>query len=201
MKRCLILLAAYNGAKFIRQQIDSIRNQTYTNWRLLIRDDGSNDGTVEIVREYCEMDDRIELILNDTERHGAFLNFWQLIDIAYHGEDYDYYFFSDQDDIWEPNKIERMVEFAEEQNEQIPMLFYSDMKIIDGANNIKLAGLNEVMGIGQISGYTEFYSGGYFWGCCIMLNAQLFKLIPPMEASNRYIDIMSHDNFMQNFAY
>ena len=57
-----ILMATYNGEKYIKEQINSIINQTYTNWRLLIRDDGSKDKTVEIIKEYEKKDDRIKEI-------------------------------------------------------------------------------------------------------------------------------------------
>ena len=52
-----ILMATYNGEKYIKEQINSIINQTYTNWKLLIRDDGSKDKTVEIIKEYEKKDD------------------------------------------------------------------------------------------------------------------------------------------------
>lgn len=49
-----ILLATYNGEKFLKEQLDSIYSQSYTNWSLYIRDDGSSDRTIDIIGEYSE---------------------------------------------------------------------------------------------------------------------------------------------------
>lgn len=195
MKSCLILMATYNGEKFLAAQIDSIRNQTYDNWNLLIRDDGSNDNTKYILESYCALDHRIKFMSNETEKHGAFLNFWYLINIAYNDKPYDYYLFCDQDDIWENDKIEVMVNYAEARQTNKPLLVYSDMKIIDSEGKEKIDSINKVMGIGKMSGYTEFYSGGFIWGCAVMLNIHLFKFLPPLSTNLSTINIMSHDNY------
>ena len=74
-----ILLATYNGAAYIREQIGSILQQTVADWHLLVHDDGSTDGTVDIVREYVQADKRIRLV-EDGERHlGVAKNFLHLL--------------------------------------------------------------------------------------------------------------------------
>ena len=65
MEKVDILLATYNGEKYIREQIDSILNQTYKEFRLLISDDGSTDGTRDILNEYKAKDDRIEIFMQE----------------------------------------------------------------------------------------------------------------------------------------
>ena len=65
-----ILMAAYNGEKFIGEQIMSIIAQTYKDWVLLIRDDGSTDRTVEIIRDFSRQDERIKLILDENGHLG-----------------------------------------------------------------------------------------------------------------------------------
>ena len=62
METVNILLSTYNGEKYLAEQIDSIVNQTYTDWNLLIRDDGSTDNTVSIIKNYEEKDARIKFI-------------------------------------------------------------------------------------------------------------------------------------------
>ena len=69
-----ILMATYNGEKYIKEQINSIINQTYTNWKLLIRDDGSKDKTVEIIKEYEKKDDRIKLLEDNKGNLGFIKN-------------------------------------------------------------------------------------------------------------------------------
>lgn len=72
--RVEILMATYNGEKYIKEQINSIINQTYTNWKLLIRDDGSKDKTVEIIKEYEKKDDRIKLLEDNKGNLGFIKN-------------------------------------------------------------------------------------------------------------------------------
>ena len=60
-----IFLASFNGEKFISEQLDSIINQTYTNWKLYIRDDRSSDNTLHINKQYQEKDERVHLITDN----------------------------------------------------------------------------------------------------------------------------------------
>ena len=57
-----ILLSTYNGEQYLKEQVKSIQDQTYRDWQLLIRDDGSTDGTVEIIQELVAQDERIRFI-------------------------------------------------------------------------------------------------------------------------------------------
>ena len=70
-----ILMATYNGEKYIEEQIDSIINQTYTNWELLIRDDKSKDNTASIIEEYEKKDSRIKLLRDEKGNLGFVKNF------------------------------------------------------------------------------------------------------------------------------
>ena len=82
MKTVLILMVSYNGEKYIKKQIDSIINQTYSNWKLIIQDDGSSDKTIEIIEKYTLEDNRIQLKKNTTQYHGAFEKLHVLINYA-----------------------------------------------------------------------------------------------------------------------
>lgn len=197
---CLILMTTYNGEKYIEEQIKSIINQTFSEWKLIIRDDGSTDSTASIIENYCRKDDRIKLLINTSDRHGAYLNFFSLINYAHSIEDFDYYFFSDQDDIWCSNKIERMIKEANKLNNDVPRLLYSDMQIIDSQSNTIFDSLNGIMGIGKISGMSLFFTHGFLWGCDSMINKSLFKLVPIFPLNHEHIEIMSHDNYYGKFA-
>ena len=74
-----ILMATYNGAKFIASQIRSLQNQTFTDWKLLIHDDGSTDGTIEILNFFCANDKRINIINDGIQFHNCALNFMHLL--------------------------------------------------------------------------------------------------------------------------
>ena len=118
------MMTTYNGERFLREQLDSILGQTYPNFRLVIQDDGSTDGTEEILAGYAERDDRISLRKNEGP-HGAYCNFHGLMNAVRQEEPADYYMFSDQDDIWLPDKISFYVRAAESQSPDVPALFYS----------------------------------------------------------------------------
>lgn len=196
----IILMATYNGERYIRQQLDSICSQTLKNWTLIIRDDGSSDDTVNIIRQYCENDPRIRLICNESDKHGAYLNFWTLIDHAKKNIKFDYCFFSDQDDIWIQDKLEAMVGFAKKFDQTKPLMIYSDMTLIDGEDNITLKSVDSEMGIGSMSGLTEYYSSGFIWGCAAMVNYKLMETVPVFPLDDPKISIMSHDNYYAKFC-
>lgn len=121
-----VLLSAYNGEQYIREQIDSILNQTYKDVELLVRDDGSSDKTVEILREY---EQKGLIRLEQGENVGFIKSFFRLIEQA---GDADYYFFSDQDDVWFPEKVAMAVEKLEGVDTSIPVLYFSNYDFYDG---------------------------------------------------------------------
>ncbi|BAQ24576.1 glycosyltransferase family 2 protein [Streptococcus troglodytae] len=123
-----ILMSTYNGQEFIAQQIQSIQKQTFENWNLLIRDDGSSDETPKIIADFAKSDARIRFINADKrENLGVIKNFYTLLKY----ERADYYFFSDQDDVWLPQKLELTLASAEKENHQIPLMVYTDLKVVD----------------------------------------------------------------------
>ena len=97
-----IILATYNGEKYLREQLDSVLANTFTDFEIHICDDGSTDGTLEIAREYVEKYSQITLWENQ-ENQGYTKNFLQ----AVKRETASYFMFCDQDDIWMPDKIEQ----------------------------------------------------------------------------------------------
>ena len=97
-----VLLATYNGEKYLKEQIDSILNQTYQNINLIISDDNSNDSTRKILEEYKKIDNRIKIYLQD-KNLGYIKNFEFLLTKV----ESNYYMLSDQDDVWLPEKIEK----------------------------------------------------------------------------------------------
>ena len=126
-----ILLATWNGQRYLAEQIDSILTQTFTDWRLLIRDDGSTDGTPDIIKRYVsENPDRIAVIENSERGLGARGNFARLMEHS----TADYVMFSDQDDVWLPHKTERLMEAMEALEKQhgrdTPTLVHSDLKVV-----------------------------------------------------------------------
>ncbi|MGQ7374079.1 glycosyltransferase family 2 protein [Streptococcus suis] len=123
-----ILMSTYNGQQFLAEQIRSIQDQTYTDWTLLIRDDGSSDKTKEILQDFASQDSRICLIdVEDTENLGVIKSFHRLV----HYEQADYYFFSDQDDVWLPDKVELSLQEAQSYPTDQPLMAYMDLTVVD----------------------------------------------------------------------
>ena len=99
-----IVLASCNGEKYIKEQLDSILNQTYSDFELIVCDDCSTDSTTNIINEYCRKDKRIRLFINE-KRLGSNKNFEKAI-LLCSGE---YIALSDQDDIWLPEHLEKLL--------------------------------------------------------------------------------------------
>lgn len=128
-KKVHVLLSAYNGERYIRQQIDSILGQSYENVELYVRDDGSRDGTLAILREY---EGRGLIHLEAGENVGFVKSFQWLIA---NGGDADYYAFSDQDDVWFEDKLSMAVQKLEEAPQDVPVLYFSNYDFYDGDLN------------------------------------------------------------------
>ena len=106
-----IVMPSYKCARFIEESIKSVQAQTYSNWELIVVDDCSNDGTVEIVLNFKKEDDRISLYQNATNSGAAVTRNTALK--SAHGR---WIAFLDSDDLWEPEKLERQIKFMLENN-------------------------------------------------------------------------------------
>lgn len=127
--KVIVLLSTYNGEKYVREQLDSILGQTYSNISILVRDDGSSDRTMEILETY---ESRGEIALLRGENVGFAQSFFRLIDEA---DDADYYAFADQDDVWLPEKIAWAVELFAKADAEKPALYFSNFDFYDDALN------------------------------------------------------------------
>lgn len=118
-----VLMAVYNGAKYLRQQLDSILCQQGVTVSLLIRDDGSCDGSMEILHEYACRYPNLSVY---TGRHkgaaGSFFDLMQRTDT-----DSAYYAFADQDDVWHPAKLRRAVSLLQKEDASLPLLYGADV--------------------------------------------------------------------------
>lgn len=124
IKKVAIVMSTYNGEKYIEEQLNSILKQSYRNIHIFIRDDGSKDNTVSILEKY--KDNNITLIKG--ENCGFVKSFFSILKQV---DDYDYYAFCDQDDVWEENKIERTVNMLSKLDETKPNLYFSNSDYYD----------------------------------------------------------------------
>lgn len=104
--RVCVLMATFNGAPWLVEQIDSILNQVAVDVKVFVADDSSSDQTVEMIRGMSSADRRINLMTFDQKAGSASANFFRLM-MAVNVSDFDYVAFSDQDDIWLPEKLTR----------------------------------------------------------------------------------------------
>lgn len=123
-----ILMSTYNGQQFLAEQIRSIQEQTFADWTLLIRDDGSSDQTKDLLQEFARQDSRIRLIdVEEQKNLGVIKSFHRLV----HYEKADYYFFSDQDDVWLPDKLEVSLQEARLYPTDQPLMVYMDLTVVN----------------------------------------------------------------------
>lgn len=183
-------MATYNGACYIDEQIMSIKNQTFKNWILYIRDDGSTDETINIIKKEIQgWEDKIVLIKSIKEIDGIAGNFYELLKFS----KAEYLTFSDQDDVWLETKLEtiykKCLQLEREHSEETPVLVHSDLKIVD--SNLKIISdsffKSQMMKPGRDS-VRHLLVQNIVTGCTIMINRPLKKLIMPLHQ-----DMIMHD--------
>lgn len=126
-----IVLSSFNGERFICEQLDSLVAQSFTNCRVLIGDDGSTDRTLFIISEYQKRYPSRIFLLETPGKLGACGNFAFLLSKS----TADYVFFSDQDDVWDSDKIQvcmdEILSLEKKYGPNVPLLIYSDLRIVD----------------------------------------------------------------------
>ena len=139
-KKVVILMSTYNGEKYICEQLESLINQTYKNIKIFIRDDGSMDRTVDVIKEIQKK--RNNIILIEGQNIGFINSFFELLKLA--DDDADYFAYCDQDDVWMEDKIERAVKCMEKAETSKPVLYFSNSDYYDGNMNfLKTADKNK----------------------------------------------------------
>ncbi|OYU31088.1 MAG: glycosyl transferase family 2 [Comamonadaceae bacterium PBBC2] len=126
-----ILLATYNGAQFLTEQLDSIARQTHSAWTLTISDDGSTDNTLALVAEFAARITQPLTVLQGPRQKSSTRNFCHLIQNTPTAEASDLYAFCDQDDVWLDNKLERAVEWHAQQQSHAVRLYCSRTQFVD----------------------------------------------------------------------
>jgi len=190
----VIVLATYNGEKHIREQISSIQSQTYCDWRLLIRDDCSTDQTPNIISELADEDERISIINNKGINLGVIENFCVLMTAACELSNINYVLFSDQDDIWEPEKTQLMLECLQQSEKQfgveVPLLVHSDLKVVDEHLNEIHSSLMRYQSIRNesVDAWKVLMVQNYVTGCVMAINKPLLDISLPQPDT-----IMMHD--------
>ncbi|WP_254846382.1 glycosyltransferase family 2 protein [Pseudomonas koreensis] len=133
-----ILMCTYNGQAYLKEQIDSLISQTHQNWTLYISDDGSTDGTLALLETYRELIDSQRIHLFSGPREGFAKNFMSLV--RNENVEGDFFAFSDQDDIWHNDKLERGIRQLQSFPRNQPALYCSRTRLIN--ENRKVIGFS-----------------------------------------------------------
>jgi rhamnosyltransferase len=168
-----IVLAAYNGEKYIVQQVQSIQAQTHQAWKLYVRDDGSKDQTRSLVAELARHDPRIVLVQDDFGNQGYNRNFFRLLGLTSEA----YVAFCDQDDVWLPRKLEALLAPLlnhEHTGQGSPALSHCDSMVTDSSLNvIRPRFIGER---GNAPGLDGILFSNTAQGCSMMVNRALADL-------------------------
>lgn len=182
-----IVLSAYDGAPWIEGQVESIRGQTARDWRLYARDDGSGDDTPERLRRLAREDSRIEVLARDGRNVGPAESFGALLQHALdRGE--RHVFLSDQDDVWLPDKCERllavMAACEARSGADTPILVHSDVCVV--AEDLSTIHPSFARQQGFAAGgeprTRRLLLGNSVTGCATLVNAALLRCALPMPA-------------------
>lgn len=187
--RIAILLATYNGEKYLEEQLESILNQSFEDWVVYIRDDCSMDGTVDILKHYCSRyPDKFILIDNLLEvKLGSGRNFMELLYLV----ESNYYMFCDQDDVWLSNKIEisfdAMLEIEKFSNDK-PILIHTDLIVVDEFLNTMQDSYWKVT---KFDLHSESLVTNIVTGCTLLFNSKVKNLAFPYPK-----ELIMHDYWL-----
>lgn len=177
-----VCIATYNGERYIRQQIESIVCQLNVDDEIIVSDDGSTDGTLDIVKGIG--DKRIKII-EGPGRKSPILNF----ECALKASKGDFIFLSDQDDVWKPDKVEICMKWLKTYH-----CVVSDAEVTDNRLKPLYPSLYDIMQVRQGRIYNTIWKNGYT-GCCMAFRRNVLEASLPFPK-----DIPMHDIWIGNVA-
>ena len=192
MEKIDILLATYNGSKYLHEQLDSILSQSYENINVIIRDDGSSDNTVMIIEEYEQKDSRVRLLNDNLGNLGFVRNFEELMK----NSTSEYLMFSDQDDIWYNNKVEtsyKRIKAIEEKNgKSCPILVHTNSKIMNYETRTKSLFISDCA---KNSSFENSFFNFFVQGSTMLINESLKREALPFSK-----EVYLHDRYLHLIA-
>lgn len=163
-----VILATYNGSRYLADQLASLARQTMRPFRLVVRDDGSSDDSLTLVQQWCA-EEGIACQVISGPNLGPARSFLTAAAQAAHS---DYYFFCDQDDVWLEAKIERAVSCLASAKEGAPMLYASRLQVVDQAL--------QPLRLSELPSHLSFASAAYeslLTGCTMAFNDAFRELL------------------------
>lgn len=182
-----IVMATYNGEKYVREQMDSLLSQTHKQLTIEVCDDGSTDGTVAIIREYMAKDTRVKLHVN-TQNCGYVKNFLTGIKRC----QAPYVMLCDQDDIWREDKVAqtlRVMKEAEKEMSGKPVLVFTDAECFDSDTKRTLGFFHETshLDVKKVDTAHLFMENKCI-GCTMMMNRAVLPYLEELPEEIRVHD-------------
>ena len=180
-----ILMAVYNGADFVAEQIDSILQQSEKDWRLIIQDDCSTDATMGILEKYAaQYSEKIVLKRRTFNSGAADSNFFSMLPYA----ENEYIMFCDHDDVWLPDKLEKTLHKMHELERDAkgkPLLVHTDLKVVNGSLQVMADSMFRLQNLDSSgTDMRRLLVQNIVTGCTMMVNKTLLQMVgsPPRHA-------------------
>ena len=193
-----ILMAAYNGEKYLEEQLDSIKRQTFQDWHLIISDDSSTDRTLEIARKFQkEVTQQVTILENQVPKGSAKNNFFHLLKNV----EESYIMFADQDDVWKEDKIEKtlscMKKLEKKVTGHVPILVHTDLTVVDENMGIIADSFFQYAKVKKKVDLATFIIQNNVTGCTIMMNRELYEGICQVKDLKK---VIMHDYWAALYA-
>lgn len=157
-----ILIPTYNTEKFIKETIESVQNQTYINWEMILVDDASTDQTVAIIEKFIQKDNRIKLFKLERNSGNGFAR-----NTALEKASGKYIAYLDADDIWFPHKLEKQIDFLKSKNLHFTFSFYDRIDEEGNSLNVRVKSpspltYKQLFFCNYVGNLTAIYDAEYF---------------------------------------
>ena len=175
-----ILLATYNSSHYLSDQLDSLVNQTYTDFTIYVRDDGSTDSTLQILECYRAKYGNIVILQDKQKARRAMGSFIWLLENA----DADYYMFCDHDDVWLPRKVELSLSKIQQiERDSRPAIVCTDLMVTDSEMKIICPSLWSYMKLHPklLTKLNYAVSCNLFTGCTMIINRSAKEVSLPVS--------------------
>lgn len=187
-----VIMSTYNGHEYIEQQLESLLIQQGVRINLFVRDDGSKDNTIELIKLYSNKFNSLTII--SEANIGATASFHRAAKLSLNSEITEYYAFCDQDDIWLEDKLITGIRKISHLDNKYPNLYFSNLMMMN--NDGDLLGTLLDNSLVSCSSYNAL-AAIYAYGCTCVFNRSALEKFCCLPEANRYI---YHDNWMYSIC-
>jgi glycosyltransferase involved in cell wall biosynthesis len=186
-----VVMATYNGERYLKEQIDSILSQTLSPQEFIVCDDCSTDGTVAILEQY-QRKQLLTYVVNERQL-GLIGNFKKAVSLA---AENNCVALSDQDDIWLPDKLRSSAAVLEHMDNNFPCLVHTDLTLVDVQNRVLNDSFkDELAQTGYRHNLETLLFANFVTGCTVLMNTKLRRAFPDMPDGIKF-----HDAWIALFA-